>query len=120
MSANLLMLVAAIGGMDYNSAYSQAKQHESALSPAQYEMLQQAEDDTIADVMEQCSPDEDNGGDNFVIVAAIDRSGRVVQTWRSGRGEFAVCAEQQIRNSRIPFNAPADPFVTAFEFSDDN
>ena len=117
MSLNLLMLAAALGGMDYTAAYSQAKQMEGALAPEQYEQLQEAENDTIYNVMEQCSPDSERD-ESFVVVAAFDRSGRVLQTWRSGKSEFASCAEQQIRSSRIPFNPPAEPFVTALDFSD--
>ena len=60
--------------------------------------------------------DENEAAPPFTVVAAIDRSGRVMQTWRQGGDErFASCAEAQIRQN-MRFAAPQEPFFASFEF----
>jgi len=120
-------ILAAALGMDFNSALAQAQQQQAALPAAQAELLDQQRGEAVSLAFDACGygeetpegevvADENEAAPPFTVVAALDRSGRVIQTWRQGGDErFASCAEAQIRQN-MRFAAPQEPFFASFEF----
>ena len=99
----------------------------AVLESAQAELLDQQRGEAVSLAFDACGygeetpegevvADENEAAPPFTVVAAIDRSGRVMQTWRQGGDErFASCAEAQIRQN-MRFAAPQEPFFASFEF----
>ncbi|VEF02981.1 hypothetical protein [Neisseria canis] len=116
MITNFYIISAVALSMNFQSAFSFSKQDEQSLNTVQTSSLITAQGKIISEVFSDCTQyDFESAVKSFTVVARLDSSGYVEQTWNDKNDEFSLCVEEKIQRKFI-FQPPKTPFFTAFEF----
>lgn len=110
-TASALASAAPIG---YPEAKEIADRDEASLGEAA-QLLVEAQANVLGPLLAGCGAS--TGGKDrspFVVVMKLDRSGRIVETWRQGTSTISVCFEKQVMGKTL-VPPPRAPFYTSFE-----
>ena len=106
----------AVGGVTFARAKMLADQNEKSLSESQQLALTQAQAVVVQAALSTCLAGNGPRPFSFVVVAELNKTGRVVQTWRSEDSPLATCFQHVVAQASL--NAPpATPFYTSFEMN---
>lgn len=98
-------------GINFQSVFLLPKHDEQSLNTVQTSSLITAQGKIISEVFGDCM--QYNFGSSvksFTVVARLDGSGYVEQTWNDKNDEFALCVEEKIKRKFI-FQPPRPPFL---------
>lgn len=116
MNITFSIISSVVLGINFQSVFLLSKHDEQSLNTVQTSSLITAQGKIISEVFGDCM--QYNFGSSvksFTVVARLDGSGYVEQTWNDKNDEFALCVEEKIKRKFI-FQPPSPPFFTAFEF----
>ena len=115
--SSMLAAMVIVATMSFDDAKMLADADEASLSPAETRILVKSQAIAAHDAFETCV---DKSGlrvlPSFAIVMRLDLSGRVVQTWRQGGGEFGACVQERFGAAQL-FKPPNPVFYTSFVFT---
>lgn len=95
--------LSATSGLAFDKALSIAKTDESTVTGLPQADLEKAKSATVLSAISACSTSRPvKPSDSvFVVVAKLDESGKVTQTWRQGDSDLAKCFEKQVGAAKI-------------------
>ena len=114
ISALLVMTI--LSSLSFDEAKVRADADESSLSPASTRLLVESQGLVSGRAFQKCLAETGiRSLPRFAIVMKLDGDGHVVQTWRSGGGEFGACINGEFSGARL-FMPPHPGFYTSFVF----
>ncbi|PXV56889.1 hypothetical protein SAMN04487785_10912 [Dyella jiangningensis] len=93
-----------------------AKHDQASLSGNAADAFTNAKNDVSLSAFAACMPKRklDARETTFMVVAKLDDSGAVVQTWHQGDSDLATCFENQVKQAKF-IHPPRSPFYTYFD-----
>lgn len=95
--------LSATSDLAFDKALSTAKADESTVTGLSQADLEKAKSAVVLSALSACSPRQlaKPSDSVFVVVAKLDESGKVTQTWRQGDSDLAKCFEKQVGAAKI-------------------
>lgn len=116
---SLLLSVAASaddGGMSYAHAKAMADRDEGSLSESQQVALNKSQAPIVQAGLSSCLVVNGATPFSFVVVAKLDATGHVIQTWQSTASSLSTCFQEVVAKASLN-PPPRNPFYTSFEMN---
>jgi len=119
LTALAFSIPVAAGPLTFDEAKVRADSSESALSSPDIQKLVNAQGELASRAFQVCVQRTSSNPTDFTVVVQIDIRGSVVHSWREGESRFAQCF-QEIMEKSFSYRPQAEPFFTAFEYTNEH